>query len=441
MYKIGVIGHIGNIQLIEETATTYFKEVEVIHFESSTLDQLDTTIGYLKSQLQHLDGLYYTGLIPYELVNHAIHTDLPSVYIEHDQSKLQRTLLEASLIKNYDISRVSIDSYSQATVDTTYQEIGLSPKDQELHIAPLNVLNHQLLEDLYGYHRDRHLQDHTSFAITGISNVYEQLVAHEIPALLIKPTSDAIKHTLHNLLLQITSVNNSESQIVVISIEIDIPNEYNLLLENEYQLLLEKNHVSEEVYQFTQRIQGAVVETGTHNYQIFSTRKHVESETNHLQSLPVLRRIKNNTSHTVSIGIGFGTTARQAKYNASTGLNKALKKGGNQAYIVSDSGRYGPILADAEDENPADLITDSIFQIISNKTGISINSVYRIHCIKEQSKKDLFTSKELAFEFGTSPRSMNRIIGKLEAGGYITVEGCKIINGAGRPSRILKLHF
>ncbi len=441
MYKIGVIGHIRNIKLIEETAADYFKDVEIIHFESSTLDQLDTTIGYLKSQLQYLDGLYYTGNIPYQLVNHAIHTDLPSVYIEHDQSKLQRTLLEASVLNHYNLSSISIDSYSQSNVYRTYEEIGLSPKELDIHIAPLNLLNHQLLDDIYKFHRDRHHHEHTSFAITGISNVYEQLIDNNIPALLIKPTTDAIKHTLSNLLLQITSVSNSESQIVVISIEIDIPNEYNLVLENEYQLLLEKNHVSEEVYQFTQRIQGAVVEIGTHNYQIFSTRKHVESETNNLQSLPILKLIKENTTHTVSIGIGFGTTARQAKYNASTGLNKALKKGGNQAYIVSDSGTYGPILPGAEEDSQSNIISDSVFQVISDNTGISINNVYRIYCIKEQLKKDLFTSKELALEFGTSPRSMNRIIEKLEIGGYVVVEGTKIINGAGRPTRILKLLF
>lgn len=441
MYKIGVIGHIRNIKLIEETASTYYKDVEVIHFESSTLDQLDTTIGYLKSQLQHLDGLYYTGNIPYELVNHAIHTDLPSVYIEHDQSKLQRTLLEASVLNHYDLTRISIDSYSEANVYTTFEEIGLSPKELDIHIAPLNLLNHQLLDDIYKFHRDRHHNEHTSFAITGISNVYEQLIDNNIPSLLIKPTTDAIKHTLSNLLLQITSVSNSESQIVVISIEIDIPSEYNLLLENEYQLLLQKNHVSEEIYRFTQRIQGAVVETGTHNYKIFSTRKHVEAETNNLQSLPILKRIKDNTSHTVSIGIGFGTTARQAKYNASSGLNKALKKGGNQAYIVSDQGTYGPIHPDAREDSHSDAISDSVFQVISDATGISINNIYRIHCIKEQLKKDLFTSKELALEFGTSPRSMNRIIEKLEIGGYITVEGTKIINGSGRPTRILKLLF
>ena len=441
MYKIGVIGHIRNIKLIEDTARTYFKDVEVIHFESSTLNQLDSTIGYLKSQLQFLDGLYYTGFIPFELVNNVIRTDLPSAYIEHDQSKLQRTLLEATTIYNYDITRLSIDSYTQSNVFTTYEEIGLIPYSQNIHIAPLNLLNHQLLEDIYKFHRDRYHNDHTSFAITGISAVYERLYENKIPVLLIRPTVDAIKHTLSNLLLQITSISNSESQIVVISIEIDMPNEYNLLLENEYQLLLEKNRVSEEIYRFTQRIQGAVVETGPHTYQIFSTRKHVESETNNLQSLPILGHIKNNTSHSVSIGIGFGITARQAKYKASKGLNKSLKKGGNQAHIVSDDNIYGPILPSHVKENQTDIIIDSLFQVISDQTGISINNVYRIHCIKEQTNKNLFTSKELAREFGTSPRSMNRIIGKLESSGYITVEGTKIINGSGRPTRILRIDF
>ncbi len=441
MYKIGVIGHIRNIQLIEETAKKHFEDIEIIHFESSTLDQLDQTINYLKSQLKNLDGLFYTGNIPYELVNHSVHTDLPSVYIEHDQSKLQRTLLEASLIHNYDLKTISIDSYEHSNVASTYREIGYDIDQLHILIAPLNIRNHHLLEDLFQFHKESFESKQTSFAITGISAVYEELVNNQIPALLIRPTADAIKHTLTNLLLQITSVAHTQSQIVVISIEIDMPSEYNPILENEYQLLLEKNRVSEEVYRFTQKIQGAVVESGIHHYTIFSTRKQVESETNNLKSLPILSRIKANTSHTISMGIGFGTTARQAKYNASLGLNKSLKRGGNQAYIVSDKGSYGPILPETVHKKDPDPITDSIFEVVSQDTGISINNIYRLHCIKEKLKKDLFTSKELASEFGTSPRSMNRIIEKLEKRDYIEVVGSKIVNGSGRPTRILKLMF
>lgn len=59
----------------------------------------------------------------------------------------------------------------------------------------------------------------------------------------------------------------------------------------------------------------------------------------------------------------------------------------------------------------------------------------------EQMHKDYFTTKELADEFGNSHRSMNRIIEKLELAGYVEVAGKKVVQKAGRPSRIIKLKF
>lgn len=441
MYKFGLVGHRRNIELIEQTMADYFQDIELTHFEFNTLEQLDATIAYLRAQSKYLDGIIYTGRIPYELINNSILTDLPYVYIAHDQSNLQRTLLEANFKDNYDIRSTSIDSYTYESVQMTFNEFGLKLADLDIHIAPSNNLDRALLNNIYNFHQDCLLHKHVSFAITGISNIYERLCAENLPCLLVRPTIDAIKTTINHLLLQINSATNSESQIVVISIEIDMPNEYNLVLENEYQLLLEKTHVSEEVYRFTGRIEGAVVESGSHNYIIFSTRKPVEDETNSLEKIPLLKAVQNNTSHTVSMGIGFGSTARHAKYSASLGLNKAIKNGGNQAFIINDSHIKGPIRPEETAELDLNPITDSIFQVISDTTGISVNSIYRLHCIKEQSKKEHFTSKELAKEYKTSPRSMNRIILKLESNNYIQVVGTKIIGNNGRPTRILKLLF
>ena len=103
MYKIGIVGHRRNIELIEYTINDFFKDISFTHFEFNTLEQLDATVKYLLAQAKYLDGIIYTGRIPYELINTLIHPDLPYVYIAHDQSNLQRTLLEASLIDSFDI--------------------------------------------------------------------------------------------------------------------------------------------------------------------------------------------------------------------------------------------------------------------------------------------------------------------------------------------------
>ena len=210
---------------------------------------------------------------------------------------------------------------------------------------------------------------------------------------LLRPTSESVMNTIRELMSKINALHNAESQIVVISMEIDLPGEYNLIHENEYQLMLEKTRVTEEVYRFAEAIQAAVVEVGLHNYLLFSTRKIFESVTNSFVSLPILTAVTQNSLHTLSVGVGYGKTARQAKYNASIGLNRALSKGGNQAFVVEDGVFSQPIYPNDTESETSDVIADPLFSVISNETGISVNNIYRLHCRKEKTKKDCFTSR------------------------------------------------
>jgi hypothetical protein len=199
--------------------------------------------------------------------------------------------------------------------------------------------------------------------------------------------------------------------------------------------------VSEEVYKFAQKIQAAVVETGLHNYLLFSTKKIFEAATSDAASISLLNDVKINSAYTVSIGVGYGKTAREAKHNASLGLNKALLKGGNQAFLVSDGDFSNPIYPSGVEKYEAGAISDPLFLTISNNTGISINNIYKLYCIMSKTKKNCFTSDEIADELGNTRRSVNRMLEKLERAGYAKVEGTRMIKSSGRPSRIIKLIF
>jgi len=440
-YKIGIIGHIKNIKFVEEIISTTNKDIELLHFEFVSVSEINSTIQYIHSQSKYLDGIIFTGKIPFELIKRAMDQELPFSFIEHNQSNLQRTLLEANLKYNYDITSISIDSFDLSTVYETYNEFGLNENEIDVHVSPIDIFSDDMLAKITQFHMDNITKNNISFCITGISSVHDELTRLHIPCLLLKPTADAVKSVTNNLLLTINSIQNTESQIVVISIEIDMPDEYHLINENEYQLMLEKTHVTEEVYIFAERIQAAVVEQGVHNYMLFSTKKAIESETHGFKSVPILKAVSDHTSHTISMGLGFGSTAKAAKVNASKGLNRSLKNGGNQAYIVKNSDYIGPIHPEAITSEIKSPISDSIYQQISDATNISVNTIYRLHCIKEKNKTSYFTSKELASEFEISTRSMNRIIKKLELEGYIQIEGSRIMTTSGRPSRILKLLF
>lgn len=436
MKKIAIVGHPTNITRIEQVLSDEFINVKGHPIEVYEMSQITTTITYIKEHIDDFDGIIFTGISLYDIMNHNIHSQNPWVYIANDDSQLQRALLEASHKKNLDISKISIDSFTEERIKTIYNDFGITPNEYSVKISSIDPHSKTFIKDLFNFHKNSFKINPNQIAITGISTVYTMLQNAQIPSMLLVPNKDSIRNTLHNLLEKIKLKDMTINQIVVISMEIDMNNEYDLLSENEYSIMLQRTKITEEVYKFAQRIQAAVIEFEK-SYLLFTTKQIVEYETNQLRELTVLSAIKKKADNTVSVGIGFGITAREAKANAVLGKNKSLKMGGNQCFVVYSKSRMERI---TQLKQILDLpVSDLPFKEISEKSGISVNNIYRLKCIMDIYKKDTFTSHELCDEFGNSLRSMNRIVERLEQAGYIKVIGRKIIGKAGRPSRILKL--
>lgn len=441
MKHIAIIGHSRTMETVAVSIRDHFKNIETVNVEFIDADLKDAAIEYIKAQSDQLDGIVFTGRKPYELINAAMGIDIPQIYIHHDRSILLQTLMEASLKEDFDIRSVSCDAYSRDDLVDAYNGFGMATEGLDLYTAPRNIMGDNLVWELYAYHKENYDLGRVSFCMSGISMVYEKLQEAGIPSILMRPTTESVIHSIRQLLIQMDAVEKTESQIVVVSMEIDLPNEYNLIHENEYQLMLEKTRVSEHVYKFAEIIQAAVVEVGSHNYLLFTTRQILEAATADLTTFPVLRNVQEGSTHTLSVGIGYGKTAREAKYNAARGLNKALNKGGNQAISVKEEKFSEPIFPQVLMDQNMSAIADPLYKSISTETGISINTIYKLQCIKEKLKKERFTSTELSEEFGNTRRSMNRIIEKLELAGYAFVDGKRMMSDTGRPTRIIRLKF
>lgn len=438
MKKIGIVGYIDNIKRIMDVIESDFPNIIGHPVEIFEVSQVETTVSYLKEHIDDFDGVLFTGKTLYTIMNHNMHSKNPWVSLESDDNHLQRLLLKAQFSGHQKINHISIDGYTKEVTDTIFKDFGLEINQYKAHIADVDILSDSFLEDLYTFHKSTYERHKDILVITEISVIHKRLNDEGIPCQLLTPNHSSIASKINALIDKMQIDAMLVNQIVVMSIDIDIKDEYDLTLENEYSIMLNKAKVSEEVYKFAQRIQAAVIETSNTNYLLFTTKHIVEYETNNLKELSLLRNIKKRTRNTVSVGIGFGATAREAKSNAMLGKNKAIKMGGHQGFVV-----YGPRHMDRivptksiEVEEPSENIT---FKTISENSGVSTNTIYQLKTIMELYKKDTFTSYELAEEFGNSLRSMNRIIEKLELSGYVDVVGKKIVGKAGRPSRILKI--
>jgi len=438
--KLGLIGHNRTIGIVMKIMSQSFPYVEITEIPMDTTDIIPV-VSYIKANEHHFDGLLFTGKTPYDLVNMAIISKKPWMYIQHDTSRLLSGLLEASFINGFDIRKISIDSYSEEDVYCIYENLKIPEKELNIYICQNLPYNDEYLAKIKNFHRENYENRNVNVCITGISSVYEYLTGSGIPCIVLDPTKQSIEDAIKYYDIKKRSKLQENSDIVVLAIERDLPDEYALIKENEYQLSLEAMKISQEIYRFSQRIQAAVIEKEMGTYMLFTTKPLFEMETEQLQKINILTKQDMVQFGTLSIGIGYGETPREAKYNASLGLLKAKKKGGNRAYKVENNQYFGPIIPVHEPSNsPQDKI-DGYFQEIAFATGISLNSIIKFQTIMDINKKDTFTPLELAKSYGVSLRSMNRLLEKLLDNNYARIIGYNMRNSAGRPSRIIRLNF
>lgn len=436
--KIGIVGPAGLVNKINQVIETTFPSVESVNCIYKVYTEAPTIIKY---QQRFLDAVLFAGTTPYLLVKNAMLPEIPWELIPRNGSSLLRVLLEASLERKHAIYNVSIDSYKIADLHEAYQEIGISKERLKLFVAEQNIDEPDYLEQTYKFHETNFLDHNVTCCFTALESVYERLIANDVPCLMIKPTANVIRETIKKLILNHKIQISQQSQIVALYIHIDEPNEYSFLNEDEYQCVIDKMKIAKQIYIFAQKIQAAVIEVGLKEYLLFSTRQMLDNELNNSDSISLLDSVKQNSSSTISLGIGFGVTAVDSKQNARAGMLRASKKGGNMAYIVTEDKVFtGPIKSVGSADNSPKKV-DEKYLAISEKTGVSINTVIRLCSIIEQYGKNSFTSLELAEFFGITLRSMNRVIEKLESNNYCTIIGKKSVASAGRPRRIIQIHL
>lgn len=437
--KLGIVGPLEIVSKTVQIIKRDFHQIEPIQYLYK--DYIEAPLLISHQQL-HLDALLFAGPTTLSYAEKHCKRTIPWEFIPRSGSSLLRVLLNIAFLKKYDICRISSDLYDTHQLSEVYEEIGV-PKDL-YHIYAVNKtpLDDDYVDYVCAFHEQHYLCNQVSCCITALYNVHERLTAKNIPCFRVDATADVIRQTLHKLQLNYLVQVSQQSQIVAIYIRLDAPSEYSLFNDNEYQYIIDKTNVTREIYAFAQRIQAAVIEVGLREFLLFSTRQLLENVTNNFESIDLLQTVKKNTSSTISLGVGYGKTAQEAKCNAAVGMSRADKLGGDTAFIVySSTNIIGPLRTINHEQQSGSAChkIDKKFLAISERTGISVNTLFQLHSISEQQGKTRFTAIELASLAGVTPRTMNRLLAKLTAHGLCFEVGRRVLANAGRPSRIVDI--
>jgi len=435
------VGILGPKDIVEYTHKILEeKSEENVVFRDLIYNTYKETKNLLDDFQNELDAVLFVGKVPYAYAKVKSKQLVPWNYCPRELSSFFGTYLEAVLSDREDINNLSVDTYPQDVIDEALSFIGLADQSYRIFVAEQKMLDEDYENRLINFHVHNYYSHGSACCITSLTNVYNKLREMHIPCLRSKLTDSVILTTFSHLRLSYLAKENKNSQIVVISIIIDQLNSYSVVANDEYEFVQNKMRIAELIYLFAIKIEAAVVEISNKEFLMFTTRKMLEIETNNFEKFELIQNVENRTFYTISAGIGYGLTANKAKQNAIRGMELSIKSGGNSACVV-----YSEKHVHKVDTKPSKTIVnyniDKNLDEISNETGISAKILYRIYSRSENDGNGTFTVSEMAKKCNVNYRTLSRIIQKLENYGYCDIVGERIINGKGRPSRILKLNY
>lgn len=452
------VGFVTVEELVEKTEDIISEEFNFIDLTCIVYNSHKEIPQLVKEEQNKYNALMFAGSLPYAYAKSIVKPMVQWEFIPLQGNSLLSALLNAAH-SGYNIQKISTEFISSYIIDV-YNEVGIDlvnlcaisdNKDllkNEILFLDNNPLEGEILvsdnslnEKAYLFHRENYKNKTVDFCITGLKYVNEKLNNDKIPNLMVYPTKEDIIKAFLNMHLKYKANTSQNSQIVVLAVRIDIPDEYSVNINDEYGYILEREKITEQVYLFAHKIQAAVVQTSPQDYLLFSTKKILELETNNFSKIELFSYVRKKTMKSLVMGIGYGETAMEAKYNSFIGVEKAKKAGKNIAYVIyGDGSIYGPIDHSSKNTSKSYKIDERLLNI-AEKSEVSINTIFKLYRIMERLKKDCFTSKELAEHYGMSVRNMNRLLIKLEDAGFAEVVGKRMMRNTGRPSRIIKINF
>ena len=435
--KVALIAPIYTANVIKDIVQENIDEIEV---DFVIYDDYTKAVEIVASIQKKYDAIMFVGIVVYRFVKSYLKEECIWGYFPLHESGLSIAFLKALYLKK-NIKNISIDTYSKNTIEEVYKAIGIDVDDVNIMLYESNCYSKDITEEALNFHKRNLAKYDDVCIITALSDVKRLLDDEDIDSYMVTPTKSIIIDSFQNLYLKYTAKINANSMIVAIFVEIDFPDSYSIISRNEYYYVKEKNKVTEIIYEFANKIEAAVIEFSYNMYIMIFTKKILETETENYTKIDLLEDIGEKSLNKISMGIGYGKTASEAKYKANDAVRKA--KGypnENIAYIIYEDGRIiGPVKSKVESKREI-AVNDRLLKI-AEITNVSIKKILAFYNAIDICKKDRFTADELSKQCNMSYRTVNRAINKLESYGYVEVVGKHFEDGSGRPRRIIKFNF
>lgn len=438
--KILVVGGKRSVGIIQHVAETTQLSADLEYLYTNTYEEI---VEELQIRQLDFDGILFTGATPFEYVSGRVQSLIPWESLPHTPQAFFAALLKASYKNQWDLQKVSVDSYPPELIYNAYDEIGLSKEHLDLYIAKFQPNEKNYIQDLIDFHSDNYLHRRVSFCITGNITVANALAEHKIPYVKIDPPTEVIIQRINALRLRHQLKLAEYNLVATIMINIDVYRD-SMYRISELERFHSENEAKEAVYVFALNIRAAIFELSGGHFVLFTTLRQLEQYSDNFRIFPLFQNIRRNENiKNVFIGIGLGTDSYSSKLNAENSLLLAHRQEKDCLYLTYEDGNIaGPLSYEAipQETEPASSANKRLLEV-SLRSQIGMNTLKKLKSIVQEYSIEVTTPQRMAELMNMSPRNMNRLISKLEEFGYVKIAGKETRGSSGRPSRLIRFYF
>ena len=197
--KILIVGGKRSVGIIRHVAenTKLIADLEYLY-----TDSYEEIVEELELRQTNFDGILFTGATPFEYVSGRVQPLIPWEVLPQTPQAFLAALLKAGYKNQWNLQKVSADTYPSELIHNVYDEIGFSSEDLDLYIAKFQPNEKTYIEDLIEFHTDNYRSRRVSFCITGNIAVANALAKNHIPYVKIDPPTDIIIQQINSLRLR-----------------------------------------------------------------------------------------------------------------------------------------------------------------------------------------------------------------------------------------------
>lgn len=427
--KLGIICEEHTAKIIEEVLRDYH-EFDYNIFLDPTEDGHTGIIG------EHQDGVdawLVCDQINYRKIMAWGKAKQPVYYIPYRGASFFKVLCEL-LYKNYKIEEVSIDTIP-------YEDVRRGINEMNIAYAKINCLedNGELtLKDYIAYHKKMFAGGETRSAVTRSYFIKKTLEAEGIPAFCVLPIRVSIRNILNMILSEEHIKKASNSQIAVQVFDFDIyANEYDYYSVDD--LYAREITIMKKLIEYSKKIKGSLKSAGQGRFFVFTTMGMLKDCTDNFRIIPEYKELHEIKKDLCACGIGLGTSASEAEFNAVVALRQARNHGAGSWFAILENKKIvGPLGKDTLAE--IDFYSEELLEA-SKKTSLSISTLSKIKSIMKNNESENISAQELALALAILPRSARRILQQLAHGGMAEESGIESPGIKGRPKKVFKILF